>query len=477
MELRDYLRIAQRRWWILLLGIVIVALPIYLYTDAQPRTFRASALVFVNQSATANEITYSDAMLSQQLVKTYSRMATEPVVLDEVISTLDLSLLTSELKAMVHAAPVRETQLLEISVIGRSPQLITDIANATAETFIEQQTVFLPEDQQGSALRVAQPALVPASPIGPMPLRNAILGGLLGLLLAAGLVWLLEYLDDTVKTPESLEHSTGLATLGAVMRHGSKETIEAHVVTSTRNHSPAAEAYRLIRTNLEFASVDRDLSTILVTSANAGEGKTTTTVNMAAILAKADRKVIVVDADLRRPSLHKVFEVNNRMGLSSLLLNPDISPQDYLRATGMPGLSVLPSGPIPPNPSELLASPRLSIILERLSDLADVVIIDSSPVLMVADPVIVASKVDGTVLVVDSSKTRGDVLGRATDQLAKSGTLMLGAVLNKLPRRAGNYYYYYYGKGYGDDDGNPPTQKHRRYPKFGLSNLMRSKLD
>lgn len=459
-----------------MLAIVLFAVPVYLYTDSQPRTYRATAMIFVNQSAAPNAITYSDAMLNQQLVKTYSRMATEPVVIDEVRSRLGLPLTTGEVQEMVQADPVRETQLIQVAVVGRSPQLIADIANATAETFIEQQTVFLPEDQQGNALRIAQPALTPTSPIGPMPLRNGILAGVLGLLLAAGLVWLLEYLDDTIKTPETLELSSGLATLGAVMRHHSDDLVEAQVLTSTKRHSPAAESYRIIRTNLEYASVDHELRSILVTSASAGEGKTTTTVNLAAILAQAGRKVVVVDADLRRPTLHKVFDVKTQAGLSSLLLNPETNPQDYLHATSVPGLSVLPSGPIPPNPAELLASPRLLSVLGRLGEIADTIVIDSSPVLMVADPVILASRVDGTVVVVDSSKTRGEILGQATEQLAKSGTLLLGAVLNKLPRRAGHYYYYYSGY-YGADGGDGPDQKHRRPPRFPRPSLARSKAE
>ncbi len=477
MELRGYISIVQRRWWLLLLGIVIFAIPIYLYTDAQPRTYRASTTIFVNQSAAPNAITYSDALLNQQLVKTYSRMATEPVVIDEVRSKLDLALSTHEVAEMVQADPVRETQLFQISVNGRSPQLITDIANAIAKTFIAQQTVYLPADQQGGAIRIAQPALVPAAPIGPLPMRNAVLAGVLGLLLAAGLVWLLEYLDDTIKTPESLEQSTGLPAVGAVARYSAKDAIETHVLTSTRRHSPAAEAYRLIRTNLEFASVDRDLHSILITSANAGEGKTTTAANLAAVLAQTDRKVILVDADLRRPSLHKVFEVSNRMGLSSLLLNPDVNPQDYLRPTGVPGLSVLPSGPIPPNPAELLTSSRLTSLLEKLKEISDMVVIDSPPVLMVADPVILASRVDGTAIVVDSTRTRSEMLSRAADQISKSGTLMLGAVLNKLPRRAGHYYYYYYSGYYGPDGGDKPSQRSRRAPRLPRPSFARGKPD
>ena len=444
----------------------------YAYTDSQPRTYRASATIFVNQSAAPNAITYSDALLNQQLVKTYSRMATEPVVIDEVRSRLNLSMSTSEVAAMVSADPVRDTQLIQIAAVGRSPQLITDIANATAETFIDQQTVYLPEDQQGNALRVAQPALTPTDPIGPMPLRNGLLAAFLGLLIAAGLVWLLEYLDDTIKTPESLEQSTGLATLGVVPKHGAKDSIEAHALVSSRKGNPATEAYRLVRTNLEFASVDHELRSILVTSTSSGDGKTTVAANMATILAQANRSVILVDADLRRPTLHTIFGTSNAVGLSSLLLNPDASPQNNLYATKAPGLRVLPSGPIPPNPAELLASPRLPVVLAKLTELADIVIFDSPPIMAVADPVILANRVDGTLIVVDSSRTRAEALQRSIDQISKSGTLLLGGILNKLPRRHGGYYSYYYQGAYGGDsssgdesDATPPLRR----PRFARS--------
>lgn len=444
MELRRYLEVVARWWWLLIISTLLAGAVAFFYTRTLPPVYRATALLFVNQVAAPGTLTLSDALLNQQLAKTYSQMMVQPVVLEEVIERLGLPLSATTVGRMVSASPVRDTQLLQITVEGSDPATIRDIANTLAQVFIARQAPYLPPGQTASALQVAQPALLPTQPIGPRVMFNTAVAALFGLLLALGVVAFLEYMDDTVKTPDEVEQATSLVTLGAVMRFSTRDGTTGTLLSTDHFRNPAFEAYRLVRTNLEFASVDRPLAVLLVTSASPGEGKSTTVANLAIALAQTGKRVIIVDADLRKPILHRLFEVPNKQGLTNLLLVEDGQVEQHLQAGPIEGLRVLPSGLLPPNPAELLTSPRMAALIERLKHEADIVILDSPPVLAVADAIVLASRVDGTLLVVDSQRTRADALRRAYEALAKSGTHMLGVVLNKLSKRSGSYYYYYY---------------------------------
>jgi capsular exopolysaccharide synthesis family protein len=461
VDLRYYLRLLRRWWLALLLVMLVFALPAYQYTRSQPHIYRATATVFVNQTAAPGSVTYSDALLNQQLVKTYSRMAEQPVVLAEVAGRLQLSLSAGRLAGMVSVSPVRDTQLFEVAVTGRDPALIRDIANTTAQVFIDQQNAFLPAGQQASGLRMAQPALEPVVPIGPHPVRNAVLAALLGLFVAAGVISLLEYLDDTVKTPEDLEKIASLATLGAVARIPKADARRYGQLVTNGKTSAVSESFRLIRTNLDFAKADHDLRVVLVTSANPSEGKSTTAANLAVVLAQAGKRVILIDADLRKPSVHRIFGVTNRGGLSNLLIRDESNLASVTHATSIPYLRVLTAGPLPPNPAELLASPRLATLLDRLSCLVDTIIIDSPPVLAVSDAIVLAGAVDGTLLVIDSTRTRADSLRRAVDALGKSGTRLLGGVLSKVSTRSGDYYHYHSSEYYQEQPSAPAPATQR----------------
>lgn len=452
MELRHYLALLRRWWWLLLLGPLLAALPAYFVTGTVAPTYRAATTIFVNQSAAPGAITYNDALLNQQLVKTYSQMARQPIVLDEVGLLLERPVDPAD----VTVQAIRDTQLFQISVEGHDPARVRDVANTIAQVFIEQQTPYLPAGQVPTALRVAQPALKPVDPVGPRLGLNLGLACLLGLLAAAAVVALLEYLDDTVKSGEDLEAVAGLATLGAVTRLDGADGTLNHLLPPTPvRTSAAAESYRLVRTNLDFAGAgtDRKLRTVLVTSASPQEGKSTTVANLGTVIAQAGKRVVIIDADLRKPSQHRLFGLSNDRGLSTLLLEGcSNQAADYLQPSPVQGLQILPSGPLPPNPAELLSTPVLGQALEQLLREVDLVLIDSPPVLGIADPIVLSGCVDGTVLVVDAARTRADALKGATEALSRSGTRVLGAVLNKLHRRDSSSPYYTY---YGADEPEP----------------------
>jgi non-specific protein-tyrosine kinase len=232
-------------------------------------------------------------------------------------------------------------------------------------------------------------------------------------------------------------------------------------VSLSEPRSPSSEAYRALRTNLQFALLGRSGEVLLVTSAYPGEGKSTTAANLAVAMAQGGRAVILADTDLRRPSLHRFFGFPNNLGVTSLLLDASLGPADALRpAEAVPGLQVLTSGPLPPNPAEVLESSRTQTLLAQLRGQADVIILDSPPLLVVTDAAVLSTLADGTLLVLDSGATRVDAARKAIETLEKVGVRPIGAVVNKLdPASAGRYYYdyaytYRYGAYYGGSGGD-----------------------
>jgi len=219
-----------------------------------------------------------------------------------------------------------------------------------------------------------------------------------------------------------------------------------------------AEAYRVLRTNLQFAGVGKANSVFMVTSTEAGEGKTTTLANLGAVLAQAGKQVILVDTDLRRSTLHQVFGMANSIGLTSMLLDESLGVHDVVVPTHIPNLRLLTSGPRPPNPAELLEHPRMDEIIALLRADADLVILDTPPVLAVADATIMSSRVDGVVMVVLMGGTRTELCRRAVQALRQVNARLMGAVMNKVTHSRGGYYYYYYDA----SDGTGAVRRRRR---------------
>jgi tyrosine-protein kinase len=309
-------------------------------------------------------------------------------------------------------------------------------------------------------LSVIDPAVAPLEASSPRVLLNTILAGILGTLLAIGVVFLLEHLDDRVKSAEQIEAITGLPNLGTVMRMPGPAGREPfyRVATLLYPRSPAAEAFRTIRTNIEFASLDKPFRTIVVTSAAPGEGKTVTASNLAVAFAQSGHRTVVVDADLRRPGVHEMFSLSNTIGLTDLVHSDDVSLADASRPTEDPNLSVITTGTVPPNPAELLGSGRMAIILDRLREAFEIIVFDTAPVGAVTDAAILAAKSDATLFVVQPLKTTERVVRRGREALAKVNARVIGAVLNNVPQGFTDQVAYYgrYGAS-ADAEGTPVT--------------------
>jgi len=295
-----------------------------------------------------------------------------------------------------------------------------------------------------SIIEEARPPLQPSSP---RVLLNTLLAALAGLALTIGLALIFEYLDDTVKTSEQVTQAVDLPALALVPRM-SHQGLNGDSPLLWDGKSMEAEAYRTLRTNIQFSILDKRTKTLVVTSANPREGKTSTLVNLATAMAQAGLRVIVVDCDLRRPTVHQVFRLPNTRGITTLLLDETIRLEDVLRQPPVPNLHVLTSGPLPPNPAELLGSRRMEAILVALKQRADIVLLDTPPCLSLTDAVVLAGRADGTILVAEWGATRMDALVQETATLKQVGATILGVVLNKF-RSSRHHAYHYYRYNYG----------------------------
>ncbi|MCZ7570672.1 MAG: polysaccharide biosynthesis tyrosine autokinase [Ardenticatenaceae bacterium] len=296
-------------------------------------------------------------------------------------------------------------------------------------------------------LSVVEPAAVPTTPISPNIQRNVSLATAIAFVLAAMAALLLEYLDDTLKSDEDVDRILKLPTLGATTRIPKIQQPSDHLVTVHSPRDPITEEYRVLRTNIQFTGLSNRSTTLLITSAALGEGKTTIAANLAVIMAMAGKRVILVDGDLRRPSVHRFFGIPNRLGLTNLLVDEALALETVLMETPVAGLKIIPSGPVPPNPAELLSSERMKQRGNEMKELADVIIFDSPPALVVTDATILGTLSSGIVYVVNAGRTRSGVVRRGKETLDQVGLKILGVVLNNsTSHRARGYYYqrYYY---------------------------------
>ena len=300
-------------------------------------------------------------------------------------------------------------------------------------------------------LTVVEPAVPAIDPVLPRTLLNMLLAAAFGLLAVGGVAFLAEQLDDSIKDPDAVREVTNFNTLGTIARmKGDRDRSAIYqLATLLYPRSGAAEAYRTLRSNVEFAAVDAPIRTLLVTSAAPGEGKTVTSANLAVVFAQAGRKVVLVDADLRKPRVHTMFNLGNARGLTTMLRGDAVRLEVLSQATEEDNLRVLTTGPLPPNPAELLGSHRMQAVVGLLTESADLVIFDSPPLQAVSDSALLSSSADGTLLVVDAGRSRGRAVRSAAEILTRAGANVLGVVLNRTPAKAHSDYVGYYGENYG----------------------------
>lgn len=438
----DFLAVLARRWRIVV-GLVIVGIAVAagLTYEATP-SYRASTQLFValDSAGTASELSFG-AQFSSQRVKSYPDLVTSPLVLQPTIDELGLDMTPSELAANLTAEVAPNTVLISVMADNPSPALAADIANSVATNLaavVEALDKTRADRSSPVRVSVTRPAIAPSDPRTPVPLLNLTLGLFFGLVAGVALAALREALDTSIKEDSDVLQATGLPTL-------------AHVPTNTGvaqnpllDDSPAnaiwSESYRKLRTNLSYVDPDNPARTILVTSALPGDGKSLTSANLASSLVQSGQRTLLIDADMRRPSLARMLALSDDVGLSSVVTGK-VSLDDAI-ATRDDELDVLPSGPLPPNPSELLGSQAFASMVETVLERYDRVIIDTPPLVAVTDAAVVSTICDAAVIVVQVKRTKRADLRRALFGLRAVDANVVGVVLNQTAPNSGEYYRY-----------------------------------
>jgi len=305
------------------------------------------------------------------------------------------------------------------------------------------------------------PALVPTTPVSPKLHVNVAAAAVIALVLGFGLVLLIVFLDRSIKTTADAQQATGAPVLGVIPLISSAQfdgdESERDLYVHKQPSSSLAECARSLRTNIMFSSADRQLKTIVVSSANPREGKTTSVIYLGTTMAQSGQRVLLIDSDMRRPRLHVSLKVPRTTGLSNLIVG-DKDYDEVIKSTDIPNLFVLPCGPLPPNPAELLMSHRFEVVLEELAKRFDRIILDSPPLQLVTDAVVLSKQADGVILIVHADKTLRDDIKRAARQIRNVGGQIFGVVVNAIDDSRSTYYYGKYGAYYSYDEKAPEPE-------------------
>lgn len=431
---------------------------------ATPPTYKGTARVFVsaeNRASTTEMLQGSS--FARQRVTSYANIIRSPKVLGPVKERQDLAGLTQGLAGRTTAKTPAGTVLIEVSVSAGDPSAAAVLTNAVAESFAK--SVAELERPNGAEtspvkLTLVQPASVPTAAVSPKWAVNLGLGGFLGLGAGIGLAVMGRYMNSRIRTVGDVQRLSEVPIIGTI--HLDKNSTDNELVVRDRPRSPRAESYRHLRTNVRFVGAPGSGRLFLFTSSIPGEGKTTTTTNLAVTLAESGRSVCLVDADLRKPRVAQYLGLVNDAGLTNVLAGETEASQVF-QAWSDEKLQILPAGPTPPNPSELLGSDKMERLLAELVDNFDVVIVDAPPLLPVTDASVLAAACGGAILVVGCDRVHSGDVGRSLTQLENVGVPTLGIVVNRLDAKKGKSYGYGYGYGYGSgevaygDKVDPPT--------------------
>jgi capsular exopolysaccharide synthesis family protein len=461
MNLREYLRIGRRWWWLVTLGCVLAGSAAFLLTTQMTPVYRARAVLLVNQVQNPSSVTYQDILGSQQLTKTYSELVTTSVNLERSVQKLGRPEFTATvLQGKVNASAVSATQLIEITAEDADPATAALIADTVANTFpqyIEEAQLAGKTEPAARPLNtvfVAEKASIPTSPVRPNKPLNVALGIALGLIVMVAAVAVVEYLDDDIDQREDVE-ALGLPFLGNVLQaerpKGADKRVWVPSVIEGDPLSPLAESYRQIQASLAFALTATEAKVLLVTSTFSGEGKSTTAANLSEALAESSKRVLLIDGDLRKPDAHRYFSLPNNSGLSSTFLADIESINGFLKKV-TDQMYVLTSGPVPPNPSELLSSKKMAEIINALRESFDLIVIDSPPLIGLADASLWANLADGILLIARQGRTRRAAFSEAVAVARATHKPIIGTIVNGIGRKDMANAYYKYGYDYKSRD-------------------------
>lgn len=445
LELRDYLRILHRNWILILALTILGGAAAYGYSLLQTRTYEASTQLYVSVRSDSTGISElaQGTSFARQAVVSFVDVVDSAVVLDRVIDDLNLDVSAQQLAGMIQASSPPNSVIITIKATTTDADLAASIANSVGMNFSDVVVNQLekPEGEAASLVRVETiaPALVPTSPSSPHTPINVALGLVVGLAAGLGIAILRSVLDTRIHSLHDIEAATEAPVLGGIALDPEAKKRPLIVHADPRN--PRAESFRSLRTNLQFIDVDGSSRSFVVSSAGPGEGKSTTTANLAIALAETGARVALVDGDLRLPRVADYMGIEGGVGLTDVLIGR-AELVDVLQQWGTGKLFVLPSGRTPPNPSELLGSQAMQRTLEALSDAFDYVLVDAPPLLLVTDAAVISRFTSGVLMVAASGTTKKPQLTAAVEKLNAIGSRLFGVIVTMLPSRGPDSYGY-----------------------------------
>ena len=523
LELRDYLNVISARKWVIVQAVVVVTLAALVFSFIQSPTYEGEAKVLISERDAGAALlggAFSEFSNAERGLQTQVQLMQLRPLAENTIRTLDLNTTPDELLRRVSVSAVGQTNIVRVVATDGNPDMAAAIANQMATEFVvwsretkresitaavdevearleqaqdevlelgrriqregrsddldaelrivtglyttlaeQLESLRIQQQLESGAGRVVSTAVPVDDPVSPKPLRNGALGLAVGLVFGLGMALLYEYLDNTIKSTEDAERIYGAPVLGMIPLEKFDKDEKRRLTIWQHPGSPAAEAYRVLRNSLDFINFEHDIKTLLVTSAAPGEGKSTVAANLAASLAQAGKKVALVSCDFRRPTTEAFFGVQNMIGLSDVLLGAH-TLKAALQRPGDESLLIMTSGKMPPNPSELLGSQKMQELIGELEEWADWVVIDSPPLLAVADPAAVARWSDGVLIVSRAGTSTREAAAKGVEMLEKVGARIIGSVVWGLDATTAGAGYYagYYGDYYYADYYNKQSE-------------------
>ena len=449
INIRDFLNYLKKYVLVIAAVALVLVIGVFVYDKSIKKplytTYTTIILTKSNETQTGTTITQNDILLNQKLVETYSKIIKSKLVLEQVISETGVTYTAEELSENVSVEAYENTEMLKISVTDQDPELAASIANSIAQVFSGE----IAKIYQINNISVVDVAVTPEEVSNNTLKRDLLIALFISIFGTIGVVFVVYYFDDTVKLTDDLEEEIGMPVVAKVFKSdiGSKNNRKVELLAQKYPKSVVSESIKTLRTNLQFSSVDEDIKTILITSSIPGEGKSFISANLAISFAQTDKRVLIVDCDMRKGRQHRIFKLSNSKGLSNLLIDDMTNYKDYINKTSVDGVHVITRGTVPPNPSELLNSKKNADLIRVLKAKYDVIIYDGVPCNGLPDSIIMSKLVDKVLIVSSDSMTPKSVLESTKKQLESVNAPVAGDVLNNVNRKNSTYgkYYGYYG--------------------------------
>lgn len=444
MSIAEIIQILKRRW--ILISVIIITVTISSAIVSKvfitPK-YEASTKLFIGKEVGDSEkYSESDVEMYQKLMATYCETIKTRDLIEKSIKISKIEIAVGQVLSKLTVQTLPNTQILQVKLKHEDPKIAARLVEAIGEEFIKESKVLV----ANANTQVIESVQIPTNPVSPNVKNNVCIGFILGIMMGGTIVFLLEFLHNTYKNRRELEKETQLPVMGVITKWGKKKNKSTPMlIVDKEPKSIVSENYKTLQTNLQYTSLGKQNKTIVITSSEPGEGKSTTAGNLAIAMSQSGKSVVLLDCDLRKPSLHKKFGIPNKLGISDILIGKEVRENIGYKYNN--NLIIYTAGRIPVNPVEMLGSMEMEGFLQELKETFDYVIIDTPMVQGIADTQILATKVDGVLLIVKAEKIKKDSVATSVNILKKVNSNIIGTVLNMAKiKKSSQYYNYYYGE-------------------------------